>query len=59
MCASGDQCAGSLVCDSGNKCACASTQYHDGHNVCENSEFIQVNFMLNVCNSAFDVRDKI
>ena len=52
-------CAGALVCNSSKKCACAAkTPYHQKDNICAASEFIQIYFMLIVCNSAIDVRDK-
>ena len=34
-------CAGNLVCDSSSICNCADTHYHEGNNVCVNSELIQ------------------
>ena len=58
-CLSSEGCAGSLVCNSSKKCACAAkTPYHQKDNICAASEYIQIYFMLNVCNSAIETRDK-
>ena len=47
QCVSGG-CAGDLVCDSSNLCACANEEkeYHAGNNLCENSEFNKLDIYL-------------